>query len=169
MYTIALNSAERELCYTLASKRYSINRHQGVKGYNNWATGDRRKMLEVMGIAGELALAKILKTYFQVSQDPNERLKEGDLEHNGRWIDVKTSDRPDAWLNCPHKSWTTPTVAVYALVTTDSLLEVFQYVGYALASELIHPGNLKPGRVYGENKAPDYYTLPPNRLRKELP
>ena len=168
MYITTLNAREISLARTLAEERQEVNRRENVGGFNNWEDDAGYEHVEPMGIAGEMALAKILKTYFQVSQEPAYRLKEVDIEFNGRRIDVKTSFSGRA-LNCTYKEWITPPVDIYALMVTTEDLDVFTYGGYALYEDLIRPENILPGVWRNNKQAPDYYSLLQRALIKELP
>ena len=133
---IQLNEAEQRLASYLARRRYKNNRAAGVKDKK---IGDQSvEQTDMLGIAGELAMAKYLNLY----PDTSISIRSGTCDlhtHENLTIDVKTSAYPTARLTAPmgtpiHKA------SVYVLVV--GTMPTFKIVGWAWAKDLINDGRI---------------------------
>jgi hypothetical protein len=130
---IQLNEAEQRLAKYLARRRYANNRKAGV---TDKKIGDQSvEQTDLLGIAGEIAVAKYLNRYPDTSVMV--RRGSGDLLHGDHVIDVKTSAYHTARLTAPMGI---PKASVYVLVV--GVMPTFRIVGWAWASDLINEGRI---------------------------
>lgn len=149
MTTVRLSFGETAVAAALGLLRYTANRRAGVTdqqvGGQNPVTQDEH------GMAAELAVARFLNVYPDLSVDP--RKGGHDLYYRGLWLDVKWSHYSNARLLVV-ASKRADAADIYVLVTGaggDLLLrgwawanEIFRlppsnyFAGYALAQEHLH-------------------------------
>jgi len=131
---IKLNDAEQELAVRLASMRHAVCRKTGVK---NSKIGPQSNFLtDLIGIGGELAVAKALNVYPDLTIFP--RVGGADLvSRKGARIDVKTTDNPAGRLLVrPHSI---DNADIYILVIAD--FPEFDLAGYATKEEVFSEDN----------------------------
>lgn len=141
-HTVTLTKAEERLAEYIARCRYARDRAAGVK--DKRIGGESAEKIDLEGCAGEIAAAKWLNLYPDLTTEP----REGSCDlvmHNGLRVDVKTRPtiRPD--LVTPH--WTDPDKAdIYLLVNGEC--PNYTIVGYTASSVLISPERLESGKPW---------------------
>jgi len=131
---VNLNGAEQELAIRLAAMRHAVCRKTGIK---NSKIGPQSNFLtDLIGIGGELAVAKALNVYPDLTIFP--RVGGADLvSQKGARIDVKTTDNPAGRLLVrPHS---VDNADIYILVIAD--FPEFDLAGYATKEEVFSEGN----------------------------
>lgn len=125
---VTLTEAEVRLADYIGRRRDQVNRAAGVIDRRRDATGE----IDRDGFGAELALARILNVYPDLSLSP--RQGGGDLLWGGVWVDVKQTGREygrliaTAWKNGED-------VPLYALMT--GTMPSFTFRGFAPAHALL--------------------------------
>ena len=132
-----LTQGEVMLARTLAAFRTGMNRITNVKQPVKFGKRDDFEN-DLIGICGEIALAKRLNVYLDLSFNP--RSGGSDLKFpDGSTVDVKTTELNRGQLVVPLYKQKNPS-EYYALVTgvlpTSNLTPVFRIRGYASAEEV---------------------------------
>ena len=155
IYEYTLTDLEQELCTKGAEMRYNVARSSGVK--NGKIGPQTNKETDLLGLGGELAVAKWLNVYPDLTIYPRQGGVDL-LSSSGSRIDVKTTKYSTGMLlakiNTSYKD-----IDIFILVTSD--YPTFKIRGWATKDDLLNPKNivnLGHGNGYG---------LKQNQLRTE--
>jgi hypothetical protein len=144
MEKIVLDKAEVKLAKYLAAHRYRSNRNNGVRDKQ---VGDQGKaFIDLNGVGGELAVAKALNVYPDLSLSP--RAGGSDLVSKGKRIDVKTTHYPAGRLLAVTDK--NPDDCDIFILVTGRMPE-YEIKGWCYSAELINPdaiGDLGHGPTY---------------------
>lgn len=155
---VVLDQTEIDAMIYLANMRYKINRKTSVEDFHN--TTDRPfREVEIMGLCGEYAFAKMFNLFMDLSQNASTRAGEYDfITKSGVTIDVKTTTPDGAWsLRCPTEP-KDPKCDFYVLMIDHS--PIFVYAGYCTLKELLE----RPPKEGNKEGSPSYYWVPRDAL-----
>lgn len=148
---VTLNGNEKSIARFIAEGRTNYNRGHGVVDKN---ISDKKKVIELEGMAGEMAFSKLANLYPDF--DTNGARAYDVILDDGTRVDVKTS----SYISDPHlkrlKEDDIKYVDVYVLMAGK--LPNYKYIGWATFNELIQEKNLHD---YGHGLT---YKLEPHEL-----
>lgn len=164
MNTIRLTPEELHKCWMIANARHQSARANGAVCTLELAAKDNPLDQDFVGIAGELAYCKAFgldtSLVLEDNRETLEELQQGDINHNGVWVDLKSSRHPRARLIYPVQKKHRAKAEYFCLTTIDK--DVVTIHGFAHRDTFMREENI--GTLNGSRPL---YILDQDQLEKE--